>query len=418
MKWREYPQNIKVRLITSFFNRAISSAVMPFMALFFAEHKGAVWAGIFLGINVFIGFFSNLIGGYISDRLRRKTVLLLTSITSALMFGLMTISLIPDQKWIMLFAGSYIGFMVSSSLGRPAMQAIIIDSTTPENRKAIYAVDYWLVNLSMAIGAALGGLFYVHHQLALFVALSFVSACLPIAFAVWLQDSSVKQLKRKHQNIFVDLAANYKVAFQDKPFVMAIIGSMCIYAAEFSLNSYIGVRLAEEFRPLFIGNFEIVGVRMLSLLNIQNMLLVVLFTFIVTKIADRFNKKKMLLVGLIFYGIGYSVITSANVWYVLVLFNLIATLGELIYSPISNAEKANMMPEDKRGSYSAFSGTSFSGADLIARTTIIIGAFLVPSMMSVYIGVILMVGAFLLYSGLFIFRNAKQEEELKVRGTM
>lgn len=418
MKWREYPQNIKVRLITSFFNRAISSAVMPFMALFFAEHKGAVWAGIFLGINVFIGFFSNLIGGYISDRLRRKTVLLLTSITSALMFGLMTISLIPDQKWIMLFAGSYIGFMVSSSLGRPAMQAIIIDSTTPENRKAIYAVDYWLVNLSMAIGAALGGLFYVHHQLALFVALSFVSACLPIAFAVWLQDSSVKQLKRKHQNIFVDLAANYKVAFQDKPFVMAIIGSMCIYAAEFSLNSYIGVRLAEEFRPLFIGNFEIVGVRMLSLLNIQNMLLVVLFTFIVTKITDRFNKKKMLLVGLIFYGIGYSVITSANVWYVLVLFNLIATLGELIYSPISNAEKANMMPEDKRGSYSAFSGTSFSGADLIARTTIIIGAFLVPSMMSVYIGVILMVGAFLLYSGLFIFRNAKQEEELKVRGTM
>lgn len=418
MKWKEYPQNIKVRLITSFFNRAISSAVMPFMALFFAEHKGAVWAGIFLGINVFIGFFSNLIGGYISDLLRRKTVLLLTSITSALMFGLMTISLIPDQKWIMLFAGSYIGFMVSSSLGRPAMQAIIIDSTTPENRKAIYAVDYWLVNLSMAIGAALGGLFYVHHQLALFVALSFVSACLPIAFAVWLQDSSVKQLKRKHQNIFVDLAANYKVAFQDKPFVMAIIGSMCIYAAEFSLNSYIGVRLAEEFRPLFIGNFEIVGVRMLSLLNIQNMLLVVLFTFIVTKITDRFNKKKMLLVGLIFYGIGYSVITSANVWYVLVLFNLIATLGELIYSPISNAEKANMMPEDKRGSYSAFSGTSFSGADLIARTTIIIGAFLVPSMMSVYIGVILMVGAFLLYSGLFIFRNAKQEEELKVRGTM
>lgn len=418
MKWKYYPQNIKVRLITSFFNRAISSAVMPFMALFFAEHKGAVWAGIFLGINVFIGFFSNLIGGYMSDRLRRKTVLLLTSITSALMFGLMTISLIPDQKWIMLFAFSYIGFMVSSSLGRPAMQAIIIDSTTQENRKAIYAVDYWLVNLSMAIGAALGGLFYVHHQLALFIVLSLVSACLPIAFAVWLQDASVKQLKRKHNNLFVDLAANYKVAFQDKPFVMTVVGAMCIYAAEFSLNSYIGVRLAEEFRPLFVGDFEIVGVRMLSLLNIQNMLLVVMFTFIVTKITDRFDKKKMLLVGLILYGIGYTVITSANVWYILILFNLIATLGELIYSPISNAEKANMMPEDKRGSYSAFSGTSFSGADLIARTTIIIGAFLVPSMMSVYIGLILMIGTLLLYSGLFIFRNLKKEEELKVRRTM
>lgn len=35
MSWREFEQNIKVRLITSFFNRAVTSAVMPFMALFF-----------------------------------------------------------------------------------------------------------------------------------------------------------------------------------------------------------------------------------------------------------------------------------------------------------------------------------------------------------------------------------------------
>jgi MFS transporter, DHA1 family, multidrug resistance protein B len=52
MAWKDYPQNIKVRLITSFFNRAIASSVMPFMALFFAQHKGAVWAGIFLVVTV------------------------------------------------------------------------------------------------------------------------------------------------------------------------------------------------------------------------------------------------------------------------------------------------------------------------------------------------------------------------------
>lgn len=37
MKWRDYPQNVKVRLLTSFFIRALSSAVLPFMALFFAQ---------------------------------------------------------------------------------------------------------------------------------------------------------------------------------------------------------------------------------------------------------------------------------------------------------------------------------------------------------------------------------------------
>jgi MFS transporter, DHA1 family, multidrug resistance protein B len=418
MNWKDYPQNLKVRLITNFFNKTISSAVMPFMALFFAQHKGAVWAGIFLGINVFIGFLSNLIGGYLSDRFRRITVLLLTSTISAITFGLMTVSLIPEQKLILLFAYSYMVFMASSSLGRPAMHAIIVDSTSAENRKAIYAFDYWLNNLSMAIGAALGGLFYAYHQLSLFMVLTLVSSLLPVAYSIWLQDTSVIRLKQKHKNMFIDLLANYKVALQDKPFVMAVAGGMCIYAAEFSLNSYIGVRLAEEFRPLFFGEFELSGVRMLSILNIENMLLVVLFTFIVTKVTDKFDKKKMLLVGLIVYSIGYTVITSANVWYTLLLFTLVATIGELIYSPIANAEKANMMPEDKRGSYSAFSGLSFSGADLIARSTIIIGAFLVPSMMSVYIGTILMAGTFMLYGGLFLFRGRTRKEAFILRKTV
>lgn len=409
MKWKNYPQNLKVRLITMFLNKTTSSAVMPFMALFFAEQKGAVWTGIFLVINVFISFISTLLGGYLSDRFRRKLVLIATSTCSSLMFAFMTLSLFPEQKWLTLFALSYCIFMVVSSLGRPAMQAIIIDSTTAENRKAVYSLDYWLNNLSMAIGAALGGLFYLHHQLALFLVLTIVSMCLPVIYVIWLQDTSIKQLKKKHNNIIMDLAVNYKLAFQDKPFVLAVVGGMCIYAAEFSLNSYIGVRLSEEFQSVFIGHFEIAGVRMLSILNIQNMLLVVLLTFLISRFTDRFDKRKMLLFGLLLYGVGYTVITSANVWYVLILFNLIATIGELIYSPIANAEKANMMPEDKRGSYSAFSSLSLSGADLIARSTILLGAFLAPSMMSVYIGIILMVGTLLLYGGLFFFQPAKNK---------
>lgn len=402
MNWKDYPQNIKVRLITSFFNRAVSSAVMPFMALFFAQEMSKLWAGLFLVFTVIISFVINLIGGYISDRLPRKTVLVTTSSLSAVMFLLMAISLLPLKNVIWLFAMAYVAFVITSSLGRPAMHAIIIDSTTPENRKAVYAVDYWLVNLSMAIGAALGGLLYVNHQIELFILLTITSATLPIAYQIWLIDEHTNRLEKQHQNVIMDLIQNYKVAFQDRPFVKVVIGSTFIVAAEFSLNSYIGVRLAETFKSVTIGEFEIGGVRMLSILNIENMLLVVCLTFFITKFTDRFSKQKMLLIGLVIYGVGYVTITSANSWYMLVIFGLIATIGELIYSPIKNAELANMMPTDKRGSYSAFSNLSFSGADLIARSTIIIGAFLVPTMMSVYIGVILMIGIFFIYTGLFV----------------
>jgi len=407
MGWKTYPQNIKVRLITSFFNRAVSSAVMPFMALFFAQEMSKVWAGVFLISTVFISFFVNLVGGYISDRFPRKRVLLLTSFISALTFLVMTFSLIPEKNIIWLFALAYVAFIVSSSLGRPAMHAIIIDSTTPENRKEVYALDYWLVNLSMAIGAALGGLLYIDHQIELFAMLTLTSISLPIAYKIWLIDEHTKQRAKKYNNVFLDLVHNYKVAFQDRPFAKVVIGSMFIFAAEFTLNSYIGVRLAETFETVHIGDFQVAGVRMLSILNIENMLLVVCFTFLINRFTDRFSKKKVLLSGLIIYSVGYITITSANTWYILILFNFIATLGELIYSPVRNAEEANMIPADKRGSYSAFSNFSFSGAELIARSTIILGAFLIPTMMSVYIGILLMIGIFFVYTG-FFFRKTQR----------
>ncbi|WP_242221043.1 MFS transporter [Bacillus cereus group sp. BfR-BA-01380] len=412
MNWKDFEQNIKVRLITSFFNRAITSAVMPFMALFFAQEINKIWAGLFLILTVILSFFSNLIGGYISDRFQRKKILLLTSFSSTVMFLLMTLSLYPTDKMIGLFAIAYVGFIISSSLGRPSMQAIIIDSTTPKNRKAIYTIDYWLMNLSMAIGAALGGFLYMNHQKELFILLTFVSATLPIAYKIWLVVEVKECLEKKHENIALDLIQNYKVAIQDRAFLKVVIGSTCIFAAEFSLNSYIGVRLSETFHPISVGNFEIVGVRMLSILNIQNMLLVVCLTFIVNKFTDRLSGKKALLLGLVLYGVGYVTATSANTWYILIIFNFIATVGELVYSPIINAEQANMIPADKRGSYSAFAGLSYIGADLIARMTIIVGAFLVPTMMSAYIGIIVIIGTFLVYTGLFVKKNIQSKEIL------
>ncbi|MBD8027659.1 MFS transporter [Ureibacillus sp. Re31] len=407
MKWRDYPQNVKVRLLTSFFIRALSSAVLPFMALFFAQEMNKLWAGVFLVIAVIVGFLSNLVGGYVSDRFQRKKILIISSAVSASMLLLMTISLLPEQNIITLFAIAFVLFTISSSMEYPTMDALIIDSTTSENRKAIYTADYWLSNLSMAIGTALGGLLYVKHQIELFSILTFVAICITIVYGIWLEDTKRELLEQKHTNLVMDVLHSYKVALQDRPFVKVVVGSMFIIAAELSLNSYIAVRLAESFDSLYIGGFEISGIRMLSILNIENMLLVVLLTFFISRFTDRFSKPKVIVIGLIIYGIGYSVVMSANIWYVLILFAFIATIGELIYSPIFNAEQANMMPADKRGSYAAFAIVGYSGADLISRSSIIVGTFLIPSMMSVYIGIIIMLGIIFIYTGIYRRKTVK-----------
>lgn len=415
MKVKNLPQNVKVRLGTSFFNRMASSSVMPFMALYFAHELNKIWAGVFLIFTVLITFAANLLGGYLSDRFKRKIILLITSTTSASMFFIMTLTLLPQDDWIWLFAICYVGYMISSSLGRPSMSAIIMDSTTKETRKSVYALDYWLVNLSMAIGAAMGGLLYSHHQLELFIILTCTSTMIAFAYKIWLIDGKVRQLKAKHENFIIDLLQNYKIALQDTRYVKLVLGFMFILSAELSLNSYIGVRLSESFETIHVFGYQIEGVQMLSLMNIENMLLVVLLTFTVSKITDRFSNKNILITGLIIYGIGYIFLTSANSWYMLLLFGFIATIGELMYSPIFNTEQANMIPEDKRGSYSAFSNVSYNGAELIARSAIIIGAFAVPMMMSVYVGLIIAAGTALVYLSIFYRENYKKSIQASIQ---
>ena len=407
MRWKEMPQPIKVRLVTSFFNRTISFAIMPFMALLFVQAYNKVFAGIFLIGTVILSFLIGLIGGYLADRFPRKRLLVLSTTATGLMFLVMTISLASDH--MLLFTIAYAIFTVTSNIGRPAMSAIIIDATTPENRRAVYAIDYWLINLSIALGTALGGWLYVSNRLFLFSLLTCTSLLLPVAYHFLLDESKHLWQKQPLRNVFRDLGKSYQIAWRDRPFVKVVFGSMCILAAEFSMGSYVAVRLADEFDTVTIGDLTVNGVRMLSLINIENTILVVCLTFFIQRFSNRFSNKQALVSGLVLYIIGYATVTSANSLTLLLTFIFIATIGELLYSPTLNAEQANMMPADQRGAYSAFAGTSHAGADLLSRSTLILGAVLAPFMMSVYIGLIVCLGLGLVYLGLF--RNEKIAEK-------
>ncbi|MEJ7170089.1 MFS transporter, partial [Staphylococcus epidermidis] len=88
--------------------------------------------------------------------------------------------------------------------------------------------------------------------------------------------------------------------------------------------------------------------------------------------------KIVFMIGIVLYTVGYSVLMSASEFWILCLFSIIATLGELIYSPIQNAQRFLMIPEDKRSTYNTFGMISFYGGNILARLGLIIGAFILP----------------------------------------
>lgn len=402
MTFTQLPQNLKVRLISSFFNRIAMHAVLPFMALFFTHEKDKIYAGSILIVSVIVSILANIFGGYAADRWKRKNVLIISAGIAALMVTGMTICLIPTHTPLTFFTFFYLFFVFSSDLGMPAMEAIVLDSTTPENRKGIYALDYWLINMSFSIGAVLGGILYLNHQLILFILLATINWGLMLCYLLLLQDDGRQTTKQIHKNMFKDLWNSYKVTIQDTRFVLLIVGAMCVSSAESMLSSYISVRLAETFETITVFGITIEGVRMFSLLSIENTLLVVCTTFLISKITNRMNYKTALIGGLFIYGTGYSLMMSGNSFYYLLILGVIATIGELMYSPVYFTEQANRIPEDRRGSYLAFSSFSYNGSTLISHGALIVGAILLPWQMSILLALIILIGIGCIYFSLYV----------------
>ncbi|MCZ4150952.1 hypothetical protein BZG21_41945, partial [Escherichia coli] len=83
-----------------------------------------------------------------------------------------------------------------------------------------------------------------------------------------------------------------------------------------------------------------------------------------------------LTLGSVAYVAGFAVVAYTNEPLLLALFMLVATVGELIHTPLRQRELAEMVSVEARSSYMAVNGMMMQGARMIAAMGITVGAFL------------------------------------------
>lgn len=403
MKIRDLPINIQLRLWGSFVNRCTYSATLPFIALYLTDQMNARIAGLFLASIVFVQFISNIWGGYLVDQFPRKKMLIFGSFTEALSLIFMWLTVVYDRTY--LFMLTFVLFTIFSAFRRPSMSALVQDSATEENKKLLYRMDYWLINLSLAIGALLGGLFYNEHKSWLFFSTAFVALILSFLYMKYIEETNSFIRKKEHKNVFVDLAMAYQTVIKDKRFVLMVIGLMLIATVELMNSTYVAVRLHKHFETINLFNFKVTGVRMFTVINLVNTITVVSLSLLIGKWIEKFKVNKILAIGLIMYAIGYALLTSANLWWLIIIAVLIATFGEMIYAPIKSAEMLTLIPKDKRGTYNTFSSFTFSGAQLLSNGALVLGTYLNPYAMSIVVFGIVMIGSILMMNSLFRMRK-------------
>lgn len=400
---------LKVRLISNFLQLIITTAFIPFIALYLTDMLSQSIVGIYLVGLVVLKFPLSIISGYLIEIFPKKLLVLIYQATMVIMLVLMGI-FESHQLWqIIGFCVSYAIFTIVWGLQFPVMDTLIMDAITEDVEHFIYKISYWITNLSVAIGALLGGLMYGHSMLLLFLIAACIFLFVLIILYIWLpqdqnrvrqsDDNRYASSYRKLQ--IMNIFRSYKLVLKDCNYMLLISGFSIIMMGEFSISSYIAIRLKDQFETISIGSYDITGAKMLAILLMINTVCVILLTYFISKVVLKMDFKIALIIGLLIYIVGYSSLTYLNQFGLLVVFMIVATVGEIIYSPIVSEQRFKIIPRAKRGTYSAVNALGIHISETLARLGIVLGTFLTSLQMGLYMFIVLTIGASMLVAGVF-----------------
>ncbi|WP_226536885.1 MFS transporter [Fictibacillus halophilus] len=406
MNYFSFHRNIQLRLALQFFTTLASSAVIPFLAIFFSSKVGEFATGLmYIGV-ILSGITGALLGGRRADQRGRKdTILLCEGMIGIgyLVAGISNLiySLSPYANF-----GIFLVILFFTGMAGPAYGAVIIDASTKENRKAVYTVSYWLNNLAVAAGGIIGAFLFKKYPYEMFIGISLVALLSWVVTKIWLQDIHVSATAANiSQQATKSWLENYRRILSNKRFVFFTIAGLFLFSLEESLTTYMGIKLVEEIKnPVSIfpltAFFEVDGFQLIGLLKAENTILVVLLSLVIAGLLKKYQDRLLMLGGGFCYAFGFIVISYSSVPVVLIIAMFVATIGELAHIPAKQAYLVSLIPDDARGSYMAVYGLSLHFSGIIAALFVMLSGIISAGMIT-FLFVLMGVVSLIIYYVLF-----------------
>ncbi|WP_026693977.1 MDR family MFS transporter [Peribacillus kribbensis] len=395
MNIMSFHRTIKIRLAESFLSSFIGSMIFPFMAIYLSQYFGTKETGILLLINVCVGIAINFYGGYFSDQFGRKKIIVFAE---SLRFVSFFVIMLSNSPWFHSPVLTYIMMTFNSvcwGLAGPASQAMLMDVSRPEERKTMYSIMYWANNLSIALGGIMGGFLFKHYLFELLIGLCCTSLITWVLITFFIDESyqPVRDASVSLGGQAKKMLLTYKEVFQDKVFILFVLGGLLVLSMEFQLTSYISIRLAKQMHENHLFGMSFGGVEMTGFLRTENTILVVVMALFAAKLAGKWEDRKVLIYSCLVFAAGYSIISYSNNIWLLFIGMLAATIAEVVRVPVQQNYMASLPPDHARSSYMAVSGLTFNVAMLICSLTVTLSAFISSFGISVFITGVGLMGA-------------------------
>ncbi|HEQ4612049.1 TPA: MFS transporter [Streptococcus pyogenes] len=372
------PKQIQLRQLVRFVTITLGSSIFPFMAMYYTTYFGTFWTGLLMMITSLMGFVGTLYGGHLSDALGRKKVIMIGSVGTTLGWFLTILANLPNAAipWLT-FAGILLVEIASSFYG-PAYEAMLIDLTDESNRRFVYTINYWFINIAVMFGAGLSGLFYDHHFLALLVALLLVNVlCFGVAY-YYFDETRPETHAFDHGKGLLDSFRNYRQVFHDRAFVLFTLGAIFSGSIWMQMDNYVPVHLKLYFQPTAVLGFQVTSSKMLSLMVLTNTLLIVLFMTVVNKLTEKWKLLPQLVVGSLLFTLGMLLAFTFTQFYAIWLSVVLLTFGEMINVPASQVLRADMMDHSQIGSYTGFVSMAQPLGAILASLLVSVSHFIGP----------------------------------------
>ncbi|MFY0205022.1 hypothetical protein ACRS6Y_19625 [Bacillus cytotoxicus] len=157
-----------------------------------------------------------------------------------MVFLSMTICIYTEQRLVTLFSILFICSQLIYGIMKPAQDAITIESITEETRKEYSVIQYWINNLSMALGITIGGAVYNNYKSELFITATAILLINSIIIKLFLQDININKIHKSNESFLINTLNSYKEVYKDKSYVNLVLGLAFVMMAELSMSSYSG----------------------------------------------------------------------------------------------------------------------------------------------------------------------------------
>lgn len=331
-------------LVAGTFVNRIGFVVEPFLALYLSGPRRLTPAtvGVVLACFGAGSFTSQIVGGYLADRVGRRATLVIGMAGTAASF----VILASVRNLVLIaVAAALSGLLID--VYRPALSAAVADLVPARARARAYALIYWAVNLGVAVAGILGGLLADRSYWLLFLADA--ATCLGFAAIIARAVPETRPASPPGDS------GGYRDVLRDgvaMGLFLSILLSSVVY-----MQQLVTLPLAVRASGLSAGAY--------GLIYAMNPVAVIVAQPLVLRLIDRLRAVPTVAASSLILGVGFGLTAFARSVPAFAATVVVWTIGEIGFNAVVPALIASIAPAHLRGRYNGLVGMAFGASSLL-----------------------------------------------------